>query len=89
MILVARVGRALRVTPSPTTRMSGGTDWDAGPPAEWCQLPPDVLPDAISGLVATAAVSFTPRAGKVGRRERQAVMHELGFCTRPAPHWSE
>lgn len=88
-MLVARVGRVLRVAPDPATRLAGGTDWDAGPPADWCELGPDVLPDAISGLVARGCVSLTPRPGKAGRQERQALMHELGFCTRPAPHWSQ
>lgn len=89
MILIARVGRALRVTLSPAAREAGNADWDAGPAADWCEVAPDVSPDWISGLVARGRVSFTPRAGKVGRQERQALMHELGFCTRPAPHWSQ
>lgn len=89
-VLAAPVGRCWRVAPNPPRRAVGFHDWDAGPPAEWCELPPDVVPDAISGPGAALHVSFTPRAGKAGRRERQETMHELlgALCTRPAPHWS-
>jgi hypothetical protein len=83
--LTARYGEAIRYTLNPPGRRRGASDWDAGPPEDWCQMP---APSAVVALAATEGQDgmSQPMATRIDRLSR---CHDMTPCNRNAPHWPD